>query len=201
MRSDFGSRQLVRELVSGVVTSEALEAQAQEFALKWIDSGAGLFRIERPNIPDPHLCVYAVLIDDVARKVLVTDHVKANAWLCPGGHVDVGEDPRHTVLRETREELAIQDPRFHARTPDGEPFFLSVTRTRGHVSHTDVTFWFLLDGREGMALTRDPAEARELRWFDIDDESVWADIDRFDPAMPRFLQKLTAHLDAPLPVG
>ncbi|VFA96360.1 NUDIX hydrolase [Nocardia cyriacigeorgica] len=194
------ARQTVRDLVEQISVFDEIEGAARSFALDWIDSGAGLFRVHPPDEPNPHLCVYAVLVDDVRRRLLVTDHVKANAWLCPGGHVDDGEDPRAAVLREAREELGIE-PAFHPRFAAGDPFFLTVTATRGDHSHTDVTFWFLLSGSEEMELVRDPAEARELRWFAIDDPTEWSDPDRFDPGMLRFLRKLTSHLDAPASVG
>jgi 8-oxo-dGTP pyrophosphatase MutT (NUDIX family) len=43
---------------------------------------------------------------------MLVDHIKAGCWLLPGGHVDDGEDPRVTVVREAEEELAIA-ARFH----------------------------------------------------------------------------------------
>ncbi|MGH3830639.1 MAG: NUDIX domain-containing protein [Pseudonocardiaceae bacterium] len=61
------------------------------------------------------------------------DHVKAGLWLFPGGHVDDGEDPRLTVLREAAEELRI-DGVFHPWFGD-DPLFLTVTKTRGEHSH------------------------------------------------------------------
>lgn len=194
------ARRVVRDLAEQIAVFDEVERAAQSFALEWIDSGAGLFRVQPPDVPNPHLCVYAVLVDEARRKVLLTDHVKAKAWLAPGGHVDDGEDPRASVLREAREELGIEAS-FHPRFAAGDPFFLTVTDTRGQHSHTDVSFWFLLSGSEEMALVRDPAEAHALRWFAIDDPAEWSDPDRFDPGMLRFLRKLTAHLEAPASVG
>ncbi|MGH3845935.1 MAG: NUDIX domain-containing protein [Pseudonocardiaceae bacterium] len=96
-----------------------------------------LFRmIARPATPDKHLCVYFALFDEARRSVLLVDHVKANLWLFPGGHVDDGEDPRTTVLREAAEELQTE-AEFHPRFGDA-PLFVTVTTTRGEFSHTDV---------------------------------------------------------------
>lgn len=124
------------------------------------------------------------------------------ATLPPGGHADPPfEHPRDAVLREAREELAIT-PAFHPCLGGSaaDPFFLTVTRTRGDHSHTDVSLWWLLDGHEGMALQRDPAESHELRWIAIDDPQAWADPSRYDPGMLRFNAKLRTHLGAPAPV-
>ena len=48
---------------------------------------------------------------------MLVDHLEAGCWLLPGGHVDDGEDPRTTVVREAQEELGI-DVHFHERLGD-----------------------------------------------------------------------------------
>jgi 8-oxo-dGTP diphosphatase len=120
--------------------------------------------LRRAVVPDrptgyarQHLCVYFALFDDARRSVLLVDHVKAGLWLFPGGHVDDGEDPRTTVLREEAEELRITGE-FHPRFGD-EPLFLTVTKTRGDHSHTDVSLWFVLAGDQDMRIEADPREA------------------------------------------
>jgi 8-oxo-dGTP pyrophosphatase MutT (NUDIX family) len=56
--------------------------------------------------------------------VLLICHRKGGGWIYPGGHLEAGEDPAQTVLREVREELGISielitdhrfaHPRVHA---------------------------------------------------------------------------------------
>lgn len=178
------SRAVVDGLVAGVVPFDGQEEADRADALAWVRSGAPLCR---PAGPDKHLCVYFVLLDDTRRSILLVDHVKAGLWLPPGGHVDEGEDPRVTAMREAAEELGI-DGVFHPAFGD-DPLFLSVTRTVGAGSHVDVTFWFLLAAEKGMALAPDPREAHRVRWFDLDDPAEWAGR-RFDPQLPRFREKL-----------
>jgi hypothetical protein len=111
-------RDVVHGLVASVAPFDAHEAQDKATTLQWVQSGATLFRIARPATPDKHLCVYFALFDQARRTVLLVDHVKAGLWLFPGGHVDDGEDPRTTVLREAAEELRINGefhPRFGGR--------------------------------------------------------------------------------------
>jgi 8-oxo-dGTP pyrophosphatase MutT (NUDIX family) len=183
-------RDVVHDLVAGVTPLDEHEVQDRAATLQWVRSGAPLFRIARPATPDKHLCVYFALFDDARRSVLLVDHVKAGLWLFPGGHVDDGEDPRTTVLREAAEELRI-DGEFHSRFGD-EPLFLTVTTTRGEHSHTDVSFWFVLAADQDMRIEADPREANEVRWFALDDPAEWAH-DRFDPHMARFRDKLVAR--------
>ncbi len=191
-------RGVVHHLVAGVAPLDGYETQDKATTLRWVRSGAPLFRIARPATPDKHLCVYFALLDDARRSVLLVDHVKAGLWLFPGGHVDEGEDPRSTVLREAAEELRI-DGEFHPRFGEA-PLFLTVTKTRGEHSHTDVSFWFVLTADQDMLIEADPREANEVRWFALDDPAQWAH-DRFDPHMARFRDKLVARLGTPALVG
>lgn len=131
---------VVRERVTSVSPADEKEAADQAAILSGIDSGAPLFRVAKPATPPMHLCVYFALVDDDdANSVMLVDHVKARAWLLPGGHVDPGEDPRWSVEREAFEEFRITS-KFHGRLGNGQPIFLSVTQTRGEHSHTDVAF-------------------------------------------------------------
>lgn len=180
-------RAVVHDLVAGVEPLDEHETQDVADTLRWIRSGAPLFRIARPATPDKHLCVYFALFDERRRSVLLVDHVKAGLWLFPGGHVDDGEDPRTTVLREGAEELGINGE-FHPRFGDA-PLFLTVTKTRGEHSHTDVSFWFVLAADQDMPIDVDPREANAVRWLALDDPVEWAH-DRFDPHMARFRTKL-----------
>jgi 8-oxo-dGTP pyrophosphatase MutT (NUDIX family) len=191
-------RDVVHDLVAGVVPLDEREAQDQATTLRWVRSGAPLFRTARPATPDKHLCVYFALLDAARSTVLLVDHVKAGLWLFPGGHVDDGEDPRVTVVREAAEELGI-DGEFHPQFGDN-PLFLTVTKTRGEHSHTDVSFWFVLAADKDMRIEADPREANAVRWFDLDDPAQWAH-DRFDPHMMRFRQKLQSHRGVSMPVG
>ncbi len=88
---------------------------------------------------------------------------------------------------------------FHPQFGD-DPLFLTVTRTRGEHSHTDVTLWFVLAADQDMRIQADPREANEVRWFALDDPAQWAH-DRFDPHMARFRSKLLARLGTPVLVG
>jgi 8-oxo-dGTP diphosphatase len=87
------------------------------------------------------------------------------------------------------------DGELHPRFGD-EPLFLTVTKTRGEHSHTDVSFWFVLAADQDMRIEVDPREAHQARWFALDDPAEGA-TDRFDPHMARFRDKLLARLDTP----
>lgn len=186
-----GPRQVVRDLVAGVIASDTVEEDQRAWIIAWIDRGAPLFRVNPPVDPPEHLAVYFALLDGVERSILLVDHRKASAWLLPGGHVDPDEDPRTTVVREADEELQYA-AKFHNMTGDA-PLFVSLTQTRGPNSHTDVTLWFLLKASRLERFTPDPGEFNGAQWFPIDDTD-WA-AERFDPHMARFVAKVRAGLD------
>lgn len=189
--ADSDSRQLVRELVSAVEPYDRQEAADQQWMLDWVDSGAQLFRVRKPDTPPQHLAVYAVLLDEPTRSVMVVAHLLAQAWLFPGGHVDENEDPREATVRELDEELRIC-PSFHPAFGD-DPLFLTVTQTRGHDSHTDVTMWFTFQADRSESIKPDPREFGEVQWVPIDDRRSWPS-GAVDPGMDRFLGKLAARL-------
>jgi 8-oxo-dGTP pyrophosphatase MutT (NUDIX family) len=187
-------RTLIAGLVACVGPADAREADDQAGTLAWIASGAEIFRVAPPATPPRHLVSYFALVDSARRLVLLGDHVKSGLWLPSGGHVEQGEDPRDTVVREAREELGIQAV-FHGRLGAGQPFFLTATPTVGPDRHVDVSLWFVLVGDQDIPLDPDPREYRGVRWFPLDGLCGWPE-ERFDPEMSRFGRKVTAALDA-----
>jgi 8-oxo-dGTP diphosphatase len=192
--ADDELRTVIGDLVTAVPALDPKEAADQAEILRWVSSGAQLFRVESPATPPKHLVVYCALLDEADSSLLLVDHMKAKCWLLPGGHVDEGEDPRWTAERETFEELAIT-PKFNDRFGGDKPFFLTITQTRGAQSHTDVTLWFVLHGDRHAEIRPDPREFNAVQWLRLDDQVDWSGA-HFDPQMHRFVAKLTAARDS-----
>jgi 8-oxo-dGTP diphosphatase len=179
--------------VEGIVAGDALEAEHRDDVLGWIDSGVEVFRVRKPDVPPKHLVSYFVLVDPERRSLLLGDHLKAQLWLPTGGHVDPGEHPRQTVVREAREELGIEAVFLDDGDGNG-PLFVTVTETVGLTAgHTDVSLWYLLRGRVDDDLAFDPGELRSVGWFTFA-EVLDTDPARLDPHMHRFTAKLVRHL-------
>lgn len=130
------------DIVSGIIPLDNLEQEHITDTLAWITSGAPLYRIQKPDVPNKHLVSYCVLWDERASKILLVNHKKAGLWLPAGGHVEVDEDPKETVRRECLEELNIRDD-FWCE----DPLFLTSTETVGLTAgHRDVSLWYVLKG-------------------------------------------------------
>jgi 8-oxo-dGTP diphosphatase len=157
----------------------------------WVESGAELYRREKPDVPAKHLVAYFAMVDGARKSLLLLDHVKAGLWLPPGGHVEVDEDPLETVRRELVEELGMKAAMVS--TIAQLPLFVTVTQTRGAGSHTDVSLWYVVAGDEKMWLDPDPREFNGHRWQTLD-QVLEADISGLDPGMHRFVNKLKARL-------
>ena len=176
-------RAAIRAEVERIQPLDGLERETQLDVLAWIDSGAELCRLEKPAKPPKHLISYFAVVD--GDYLLLVDHINAELWLPTGGHVDPGEHPRDTALREAREELSL----------DGEflqegPVFVTVTETVGKTAgHTDVSLWYLLRGSRTSSVAFDTSEFHDAKWFHRND----VPLDRTDKNMSRFLQKLYAR--------
>lgn len=172
----------IRAEIETITPYDRKEAETKQDVLNWIDSGAELCRLVKPDIPPKHLVSYFVLLD--GEHVLLVDHIKAGLWLPAGGHVDPGEHPQTTVVREAKEELGIQ-----ADLLVPQPVFLTSTTTVGLTAgHVDVSLWYKVKGDRDKPLWFDQSEFQQIRWFHREN----APLERADPEFGRFLKKVMA---------
>lgn len=175
-------RSSICQLIEAIDPYDAMESQQIQSTLNWINSGAEIFRISKPDVPDVHLVSYFVPLDFRSRKILLTDHKKARLWLPPGGHVEVGEHPAETVKREAMEELG-----FEAIFISPLPFFLTISETTGKTGvHSDISLWYLISADCSMTINYDPEEFNQINWFTFDKIPY----SQADPHMERFICKL-----------
>lgn len=173
-------RQEIRAEVVSIDPLDELEKECQEIVLGWIDSGAELYRRQKPDVPPTHLISYFVVVD--GDYILLVDHINAELWLPTGGHVEPNEHPRVTVVREAKEELAIQ-----AEFLQPQPLFITITETVGKTAgHSDISLWYLLRGHRDDHYVFDDSEFGQIQWFHKNEIPM----NRTDKHMERFLKKL-----------
>jgi 8-oxo-dGTP pyrophosphatase MutT (NUDIX family) len=179
-------RSTILQTVLNIDPLDDLEKEQLTFVQNWICSGAPLFRVAKPDVPDTHLVSYFVIVDPATLAILLVDHKKAGLWLPTGGHVEAGELPEQAVQREIQEELGIT-----ATFLFEEPLFLTVTKTVGLTAgHTDVSLWYVLQADQNSPMTFDRDEFHAIYWFQPDDLPY----DHSDPQMRRFISKLMKKL-------
>lgn len=175
-------QEAIIEIIQMIQPIDTLEAEHIGQTLTWIHSGAPLFRTQKPATPPQHLVAYFVVVDLSQHQLLLADHKDAGLWLPSGGHVELGEHPRETVLREAQEELTIA-----ADLVWPHPLFLTVTQTQGvSTKHIDVSLWYVLHGDVSANLIYDQGEFYGVRWFAFDQ----LPLTRTDPHLARFVAKL-----------
>ena len=164
-----------------------MESEHSSSVIDWINSGAELFRIEKPATPPKQLVSYFVLIDPDRKKILLMDHINAELWLPPGGHVEKDEHPAAAAERECMEELSITADFL---LPD--PVFITESITTGKTAgHTDVSLWYALKADSEIELEYDREEFNGYKWFGYD-EILDMDIAKLDPHMHRFVRKVNS---------
>ncbi|WP_200877551.1 NUDIX hydrolase [Oleiagrimonas soli] len=179
---DHAERTRIRAEFQSIRPLDALEHTHLSDAFAWIDSGAPLCRIAKPATPAKHLVAYFAVVD--GDHILLVDHRNAQRWLPTGGHVEPGEHPRRTVLRELKEELGLVAPH-----PIAAPLMVTCTSTVGLTAgHTDVSLWYVVHADRTRPVSFDASEFHSVRWFAFD-EVPFA---RSDPHMRRFIAKLSA---------
>lgn len=110
-----------------------------------------------------HYCSFFLPYDQKLGKIYLGDHIKAEGWIPPGGHIEPGETPSEAALREMKEELRVEINKSSL-----EPFNLSVTVVNrpksGCMTHYDV--WHLVHISE-QDFDFDRHEYHDARWFNL----------------------------------
>ncbi len=173
-------RKAIRAELAMIEPHDPLEREHLAEALAWVDSGAELCRISKPATPPKHLVSYFAVVDGA--HILLVDHRNAQLWLPPGGHVEPGEHPRDTVVRELKEELSLVPAQ-----PVGAPLMVTCTATVGLTAgHRDVSLWYVVEASRQTLLTFDEQEFNAIQWFSFGD----VPFQRSDPQLRRFVEKL-----------
>ena len=176
-------RAAIRSELESINPLDALELQHLDETLAWVDSGSALCRTAKPATPPKHLVSYFAVVD--GESILLVDHKHAQLWLPPGGHVEEGEHPRETVVREAIEELG-----FAPAHEIAAPLMLTCTTTVGLTAgHIDVSLWYVVSATRGQSISYDAQEFNGVRWFEFSE----APLNRSDPHLERFMRKLRSN--------
>jgi 8-oxo-dGTP pyrophosphatase MutT (NUDIX family) len=134
------------------VQSHDNDAKQAAVAITIVDAGRGADVYSLPAFEDPQEEAALVL---TRRSSQLKNH--AGQWAFPGGHVERGEKPEDTALRELHEEVDLMLP--HASILGRLDDFT----TRSGFVITPVVVW----GGRGVTLSPNPAEVRSIHRIPI----------------------------------
>lgn len=111
-----------------------------------------------------HLCSFFLPYDAAKGMIYLGHHKKADDWIPPGGHMEPGEMPYDTAIREMKEELDYTITRDMV-----EPWNLSVKPinqpARGCMAHYDI--WHIVHMPK-TEFIYDKREYYGASWFPVD---------------------------------
>ena len=131
---------------------------------------AELARLARPCDEDADL-VHATASAVVAgpRGTVLHRHRRLKRWMQPGGHIDPGEQPHETALRETVEETGLA-----VAHPPGGPLLVHLDVHPAAEGHTHLDVRYLLHAADQEPCPA-PGESPEVAWFSWEDAARMAD--------------------------
>lgn len=148
-----------------ILDTPAFDARiVEEFRVR-AEQGA----LTRDENPETHFIVYFAAYDPTAGEVFIGHHRKSGLWLFNGGHIDQGETPIETAVREIGEEWGT------SLSPEslGAPQLLTITGIASPAKqpctrHYDIWYFVPLD-RAGAEFDPEKLgkEFYETRWADF----------------------------------
>lgn len=190
-------RKQITSIIEKIEPFDETEQRHQQDALRWIQSGVEIFRIEKPAVPAKHLVCYNILFDAVKKKLLIFEHRGSGLLLPCGGHVNTNELPRDAAIRELKEELN-RKPHFIQKNT-AIPFFISQVTTVGALKkHIDVDLWYVHTSDSTTPLDTSTGDfQREFagyKWLTFDECTKLKPGIETDTNLLRFVKKLKAKL-------
>ena len=145
------------------------EERDREVLLRLLSGAEDVY--SRENLK-AHMTASAWVVNEARDKVLMAYHNIYHSWSWLGGHADGERDLLAVALREGGEESGV----IHVRPLSGEIFSLEILTVDGHEkrgkyvpSHLHLNLTYLLEAREGDALSLKADENSGVAWFGLEE--------------------------------
>lgn len=112
---------------------------------------------------DDHFCVGVIVMNPSVKKIFIGHHIKSDHWMGAGGHMEEGESPLQTAIRECEEEIGLKVTKA---TLFDLTHFDDVNR-KSCKEHFD--FFFNVELSSTPDLMADPGEFHEAGWYTFDE--------------------------------
>ncbi|WP_276854870.1 NUDIX hydrolase [Enterocloster lavalensis] len=145
------------------------EERDREVLLRLLSGAEDVY--SRENLK-AHMTASAWVVNEARDKVLMAYHNIYHSWSWLGGHADGERDLLAVALREVGEESGV----IHVRPLSEEIFSLEILTVDGHEkrgkyvpSHLHLNLTYLLEAREGDALSLKADENSGVAWFGLEE--------------------------------
>jgi len=110
-----------------------------------------------------HFALFFLVYNPKEKTVFLVNHIKAKRWLFPGGHIEAGETPEETLVRELKEEL-----NYDYKVSCPKPFLLTITKINNppQVCRIHYDLWYAIPVTKKIGNTC-PKEFREVGWVSL----------------------------------
>lgn len=114
-----------------------------------------------------HFCASAFVINPDNKKILLVKHGTFNKWLQPGGHMEDGETPEETAMREVYEETGLRIHLLGERFPREDdlirPLGIQCNRKENGDRHFDIIYAAVPNNADADLLMSN--ESKGIGWF------------------------------------
>ena len=145
------------------------EERDREVLLRLLSGVGDVYSMENLTA---HMTASAWVVNENRDKVLMAYHNIYHSWSWLGGHADGERDLLAVALREVGEESGV----IHVRPLSEEIFSLEILTVDGHEkrgkyvpSHLHLNLTYLLEAREGDALSMKADENSGVAWFGLEE--------------------------------
>lgn len=130
--------------------------------------------------PNRQFCASAYIIDPSTKKILLVRHKDYDRWTQPGGHIEEGEIPEETAVREAFEETGVKIKILGDHFPREDDYIrpLGIQRNRSSHGDTFIDIIYPAVPIRDMALKMNE-ESSNIQWFsrdELDHINVFNDI-------------------------
>jgi 8-oxo-dGTP pyrophosphatase MutT (NUDIX family) len=112
-----------------------------------------------------HFCTIFIPIVHSTARVFIGHHIKSGLWIPPGGHIDKGETPQETAVRECKEELATTINGADLTLIDCS--YAPIMNRPNCSRHLDL--WYALTCLRELPFDYDRGEFHEAGWCNIEE--------------------------------
>ena len=162
LKTSISHRQTLLAALQSYQPFDRQEAADQQRTIEFLNQETDCFSRDNQN---GHITASSWIVHQQSSMILLTHHRKLNRWFQLGGHMEAGEDPLTSALREASEESGIHE--LEAINDQLFDIDVHLIPARGNQdAHFHYDLRYLLSAKHTETKLSD--ESHQLKWFAIE---------------------------------